>query len=215
VNSTLYVSLECFVTFQTVTDQMDDFSRLPERGGTKMVFILNWGWVDNAGQWQTRQLVASDLSAEAEAALSDAWKLELEALADSDGVRLIDLRLTHWGSTRLLLPELNWHDILLELILEEPIAVRGSFGFGLAEMAGALHRSGLIESEVRPLPPGPLAATAGAWWSAGEAKRLGISLNDVDAIKMIGAHGESSCRSMMEILAFLRKRASASLPEAA
>jgi hypothetical protein len=107
------------------------------------------------------------------------------------------------------------YDILLELILVEPIAVRGSFGFGLAEMAAALHASGVIESEVVRLPPGPLAATAGAWWAAREAQRLGIPLGKVDVIKTIGTYGQASCRNMMEILAFLRQRAMASLADAA
>jgi hypothetical protein len=209
------VLADCFVVLQTVTDQMDDFSRLPERGGVEMVFIVNWGWYDRAGQWHTGQLVARDLTAQAESALSEAWKIELDQIASSAGVPLTDLRLYHWGSTRLLLPELNWHDILLELILEEPIAVRGSFGFGLTEMAAALHASGLIESEVPPLPPGPLAATAGAWWSAKEAVRLGIPLDQVDVIQRIGAFGKGSCRGMMEVLALLRQRAAASMPEAA
>jgi hypothetical protein len=207
--------VECFVSVQTVTDQMDDFSRLPERGGVEMVFIVNWGWLDPAGQWHAGQLVANNLSSQAESALSDAWKIELDQIAKLASVPLEDLRLYHWGSTRLLLPELNWRDILLEVILEEPIAVRGSFGFGLAEMAAALHASGLAESEVPPLPPGPMAATAGAWWSAKEAERLAIPLAEVDVIKKIGAYGGASCRSMMEILALLRQRASAALPEAA
>jgi len=206
---------DCFVVMQMVTDQMDDFSRFPERGGVEMVFIVNWGWFDGAGQWHTRQLVAHDLSTKAEPALSEAWKIELEQIARSAGVPLMDLRLYHWGSTRLLLPEMNWHDTLLELILEEPIAVRGSFAFGLAEMAAALHAQGVIESEVPPLPPGPLAATAGAWWSAREAERLGVPMNEIDVIQKIGAYGEASCRSMMEILSFLRHQASASMPEAA
>jgi hypothetical protein len=206
---------ECFVVMQTVTDQMDDFSMLPERGGAEMVFIVNWGWHDRAGQWHTGQLVTRDLSAQAESTLSDAWKLELEQIATSAGARLADLRLYRWGSTRWLLPEMNWHDILLELILEEPIAVRGSFGFSLEEMAAALKAPGLIETEVPPLPPGPLAATAGAWWSAKEAVRLGVPMSEVDVIQKIGANGEASCRSMMEILTLLRQRASAPMPEAA
>ena len=207
--------LECFVTFQTVTDQMDEFSRLPERGGIEMVYLVTWGWFDRAGQWQSRHLSAHDLSAQAELALSEAWKAELEQIANSAGTRLADLRLYHWGSARLLRREMDWHDILLELVLEEPVAVRGSFGFGLPEMAAALHDCGLIQFGVPHLPPGPLAATAGAWWSAKEAKRLGIPLSDVDVIQKIQAFSEASCRSMMEILALLRRRAAASLPKAA
>jgi len=56
---------------------------------------------------------------------------------------------------------------------------------------------------------------AGAWWSAKEAARLGIPLSEVDVIRTIGTYGDASCRCMMEILALLRQRASASLSEAA
>ena len=206
---------DCFVVMHMVTDQMDDFSRLPERGGVEMVFMVNWGWHDRAGQWHTRQLVAHDLSAQAESALSEAWKIELEQIAISAGVPLVELRLNHWGSTHLPLPELNWHDMFVELILEEPISVRGSLSSGLAAMASAFHAAGLIQSELPPLPTGPLAATAGAWWSAREAQRLEIPLNDVDVIQMIGAYGDASCRGMMEVLTFLRQRASASQLKAA
>jgi hypothetical protein len=208
-------ALEVFVVTQMVTDQMDDFTRLPERGGVEMAFIVNWGWLDRASKWHTGQLVARDLSAQGESALSVAWRTELEQIANSAGVSLMDLRLYHWGSARLLLPEMNWHDILLELILVEPIAVRGSFSFALVEMAAALRTSGLIESDVPRLPPGPMAATAGAWWAASEAERLGIPLNEVDVIQKIGAYGEASSHSMMEILTFLRQIASASLADAA
>ncbi|HEX9547797.1 MAG TPA: hypothetical protein VF942_10690 [Acidimicrobiales bacterium] len=72
-----------------------------------------------------------------------------------------------------------------------------------------------IESEVPQLPPGPLAATAGAWWSAKEAVRLAVPMSEVDVIQKIGANGEASCRGMMEILTLLRQRASASMPAAA
>jgi hypothetical protein len=208
-------TLEIFVVSQMVTDQMDDFARLPERGGVDMVFLVSWGWLDRAGQWQSRQLVARDLSAQAETALAEAWRIELEQIANSAGVSPMDLRLYHWGSTRLLLSEMNWHDILLELILEEPIAVRGSFGFGLAEMAAALRASGLIESDIPRLPPGPLAATAGAWSAAREAASVQLPLKKTEQIQMIGRFSHAACRSIMEILGFLRRCATASLSEAA
>jgi hypothetical protein len=207
--------LEVFVVSQAVTDQMDDFTRLPERGGVEMVFAVNWAWLDRAGHRHSGQLVANDLSRKSESALSEAWKRELEQIAKAVGASLIDLRLYHWGSTRLLLPELNWHDIVFELILEEPIAVRGSLGFGLEEMAAALRASGLIEADVPRLPPGPLAAMAGAWWSAKEALHLGIPLSEVDVMQTIGMYGDASCRAMIEILGMLRKRASGSLADAA
>jgi hypothetical protein len=106
-------------------------------------------------------------------------------------------------------------DLLENLIHKEPVAVRGAFTFGMADMARALHSLGLIDTVLPPVPPGTLEAMAGAWSSAREAKQLGVALAQVDSMQVIGRFSSAACRSLMEILALLRQRASASLPEAA
>lgn len=206
---------ECFVVLQQVNDQMDDFSRIPQRGGTEMVYMVCWGWLDERGRWQESQLIARDLSEQAEKDLARAWRAELERMAAVFGVRLGDIRLFHWGSTRLLLHELYWQDLLYDVILGEPVAVHGSFGFGLADVTNALQKLGLIESAIPSLPPGPLAAMAAAWWSAAEAARQGTTLDQIEPIGRIAAYSAASCRSMMEVVGVLRRRAARALQQAA
>jgi hypothetical protein len=207
--------LEIFVSVQGVEDQADDFNRIPERGGTPMFYMITWGLLDRDGRWQTGQLVAGGLSSSAEAAMKTAWQAELSRLADSNGVKLRDIRLFHWGSHEGLLPELNWLPILNNVIHPEPVAVRGAFGFGLPEVARALKRLRLIEAVLPDQPRDPLAAMAGAWSAAKDAVSLQIPFQQTDPIQMIGKFSHEACRSMMEILTLLRQRASASLPEAA
>jgi hypothetical protein len=207
--------LEGFVSVQRVEDQADDFSRVPERGGTAMFFMITWGFLDRDGQWQTGQLVARDLSPSAEAEMITAWQTELNRLADMHGVQLRDIRLFHWGSHETLLPDLNWFPLLHNLIREEPVTVRGAFGFGLPEMAQAFHALGLIESAVPNEPRDPLAAMAGAWSAAKEARSLQIPLEQTAPIQVIGKFGHAACRNMMEIVTLLRKLAEASHAEAA
>jgi hypothetical protein len=207
--------LEVFVIVQRVEDQADDFSRVPERGGTAMFFMITWGFLDRDGQWQTGQLIARDLSPSAEVEMITAWQTELNRLADMHGVQLRDIRLFHWGSHETLLPDLNWFPLLHNLIREEPVTVRGAFGFGLPEMAQAFHALGLIESALPDEPRDPLAAMAGAWSAAKEAKSLHIPLEETAPIQVIGKFGHAACRSMMEIVTLLRKLAEASLAEAA
>ena len=206
--------LEVFVSLQTVNDQADDFNRVPERGGTPMFFMITWGLLVN-GHWQSWQLVAHDLSLSAEADMKLAWQTDLQRLADAHGVDLGGIRLFHWGNREVPLPDLNWFDLLDNLIHREPITVRGAFGFGLAEIARALHTLGLIETALPAIPGGPLEAMAGAWSSAEEAARLGIALEQVGPIEVIGSFSQALCRSMTEIVALLRRQASAALPEAA
>ena len=207
--------LECFVMVESVNDQDDDFNQLPERGGTPMFFMITCGLLDVNGQWHSRQLTARDLSRSAETDLRMAWKAELNRLAESHGVEPQDIRLFHWGPLPPTFPVGAYFDLLENLIHKEPVTVRGAFTFGLADMARAFHCLGLIETALPAVPPGTLAAMAGAWSSAREAKRLGVALEQVDSMQVIGLFSSAACRSMMEILGSLRQRASASLPEAA
>jgi hypothetical protein len=79
-----------------------------------------------------------------------------------------------------------WFDLLENLIHQEPVTVRG-----------ASHAGGDV------------------WSSSREAKQLGVALEQVDSMQVIGLFSSAASRSMMEILGLLRQRASASLPEAA
>jgi hypothetical protein len=199
---------------ESVNDQDDDFNELPNRGGTPMVFMITWGWVDPSGTWQSRQLIARDLSPSAAIEMKATWQAELNQLADGQGVQPEDIRLFHWGPFHDL-PLNNPFDLLENLIHKEPVAVRGAFSFGMADIARALHSLGLIDTVLPAEPPGTLEAMAGAWSSAHEAKRLGVALEEIDSMRLIGRFSSAACRSMMEILTLLRHRAAAALPNAA
>jgi hypothetical protein len=207
--------VECFVNFQAVNDQADDFSRVPGRGGTAMFFMITWGFVHGNGQWQTGQLVARELSRSAEDDMKTAWLAQLERLADTYRVKLREIRLIHWGNPHVPVPDLNWFDLLDNLIHPEPVTVRGAFGFCLAEMARALHALGLIETALPDRPVGSMETMAGAWSSAREAASLQVPLEQTGPIQMISRFSHELCRSMMETLVFIRQRAQASLVEAA
>jgi hypothetical protein len=129
-------------------------------------------------------------------------------------VRPEDIRLFHWAPLHDL-PLNNPFDLLENLIHKEPIAVRGAFTFGMADIARALHSLGLIDTVLPAEPPGTLEAMAGAWSSAHEAKRLGVALEEIDSMRLIGRFSSAACQSMMEILTLLRHRAAAALPDAA
>jgi hypothetical protein len=199
--------VERFVSIQSVDDQADDFSRLPDRGGTAMVFMITWGFVDRGGQWQTGQLIAHDLTLPAETELIAAWHAQLRQWANAEGVRERDIRLMHWGNPHVPLPELNWFDLLENVIHEEPVTVRGAFGFGLPEIARALHDLGLIETALPDRPIGTLETMAAAWSAATEAAELQVPLAETAPMQMIAKFSQDLCRSMMETLVVLRKRA--------
>ena len=209
---------ECFVIVGAVTDQAEDFTQLPERGGAPMVYMITWGWISGDGRWQTKQLIARDLSLAAETELKAASKKELTRIAEQAGVPVEKLRLFHWGIAQFPWPDGNWYDLLDNVIYREPVAVRGAFGFSLPKMAQAFYDLGLIATSPPHLPAEPttpLSAMAGVWGAAKEATERGWLLGQTPVVQTIGLYAHDACKSMMEIVALLRRQASAALPEAA
>ena len=50
--------LEFYVDFESVSDLNDDFSKMPERAGTPMIFMIGCGHMER-GEWVCRQFTAS------------------------------------------------------------------------------------------------------------------------------------------------------------
>ncbi len=151
-------ALEFYVDFETVSDVDDDFSTLPTKGGTPLIYMVGCGHIEN-GAWTFRVFTVDELTPAAEATALDAWHEHMAVVTE----RLApghDPLVFHWSNAeRSVLetaynsacrrhdrtwPELNWFDFLSEVVREEPVAVRGSLGFGLKSVAKAMHKLGLI-----------------------------------------------------------------------
>jgi hypothetical protein len=78
-----------------------------------------------------------------------------------------------------------------------------------------LRQSCLIETTLPERPVGTLETMAGAWSAASEAAERQVPLEQTAQIQMIARFSRDLCRSMMETLVFLRKRAQSSLGQAA
>ena len=101
-------------------------------------------------------------------------------------------------------PEIRWYDFLSRVVRQHPIIVSGSFGFGLKSIATAMHKHGLIETVWETGPTDGLGAMVGAWWSFEEAKRLSCDMRDIDLMDEILKYNEIDCKTMMEIIVYLR-----------
>ena len=82
--------------------------------------------------------------------------------------------------------------------------MRGAHGFGLKPVTKAMRALGLIDVEWGDGPADGLGAMVGAWWSAEEAQRRGVSMIELDLMQDIRAYNEVDCRAMMEIVHVLR-----------
>ena len=214
-------ALEFYVDFETVSDLADDFTRIPERGGQALIFMIGCGHVEDGG-WVFRCFVADDLTEKSEAAVIDSWLGYMESVRQrrmpgGDAPMVI-----HWSpaevsnfetaynSAKQRHPDKEWasprwFDFLNKVVKPGPVVVRGAMAFGLKAVAMAMHEHELIETVWADGPADGLGAMVGAWWCDEEAKRVGVSLQSLDLMKEIMQYNEVDCRVMMEAVRYLRR----------
>jgi predicted RecB family nuclease len=219
------VPAEFYVDFETTLDLYDDFAAFPEKGAAPLIYMTGCGWLEDPldpATWQFRCFVADRLTEEDEARMLDAWIAFMRETCEERGTTLKDARLFHWHWAEPSFLEtaynssvvrhgqhdwasLPWVDLLHALFKAEPILVGGTSGYGLKEIARALHAEGIIDTLWSDGVGGGMEAMAGAWWADAEAAKTGGSMRDFDVMEAIERYNEIDCRVMAEILAWLRR----------
>jgi len=212
--------LEFYVDFETVSNLADDFSRLPETGGQALIFQIGCGHWGSEG-WSFAQFTVDRLTEADEGAMIGRWSAHMDALRRERGLDWEDVRLIHWWAAETASldtaynaarvrhgdpdwPQLPWFDFLTRVVRPVPVTVRGAFAFGLKPLATAMHRQGLIQTVWGEGPTDGLGAMVGAWWCDAEAARTGVSMPELPLMVEIGRYNEVDCRSMAEIVSWLR-----------
>ena len=214
-------TLEFYVDFEYVSDLDDDFSRIPERGGHPLIFMLGCGHVEN-GEWQWACFIADRLTERSEADVIDAWFAHMEAVRQRLAPSGDEPKVIHWSRAEQSVletqfnsamrrhpdkewPAPNWFDFLGKVVREEPVVVRGALGFGLKAVARAMHSHGYIGTDWGAGPADGMGAMVGAWSCELEAGERGCTLSETDLMQDIARYNEVDCKVMMEIVRYLRE----------
>lgn len=215
--------LEFFVDFETVSDVNDDFSRFPDKGGQPLIFMIGCGHLED-GEWRFSCFVADRLNAAAEGVAIDSWIEHMRSVRLRLGVSDTP-RAFHWAHAEQSTlataynsacqrhqdkswansPDFVWFDFLKNVVKEQPVVVRGAFGFGLKEIAKTLHGHGLIKTSWEDSAVDGVGAMVGAWHCDREAADKGGRLADTALMQEIRRYNAVDCRVMQEILEYLRQ----------
>lgn len=212
--------VEFYVDFETVSDLDDDFSRIPEKGGQPLIFMVGCGHVEN-GQWQWACFTADALTEDAEAKIIDDWLTHMAKVKKQLNPNGEPPLVFHWSHAEQSTFETafnsacerhpekswiapNWFDFLKRVIREEPVVARGAMAFGLKSIAKAMHELGLVDTLWEAGLTDGLGAMVGAWSCVREARDRGCRLVDTDLMQEIARYNEVDCRVMMEIVRYLR-----------
>ena len=173
------------------------------------------------GEWKWTGFTVESLTESSEAEIIDSWVAHMEEVKQRIDPNGDEPLVFHWSHAEQSTfetafnsakerhpakgwPDPRWYDFLKLVIREEPVVVRGAFGFGLKSIANAMHGHGLIETLWDAGPTDGLGAMVGAWWSASEAENLDCSLGDVQMMMEIQRYNEVDCKVMMEIIRYLK-----------
>jgi len=213
--------IEFYVDFETVTDLSDDFSRLPQKGGQPLIFMIGCGHMEN-DQWEFSSFTVEYLTESEEEKIIVSWMEHMSVVAQRLSSSNDAPRIFHWSHAEdsFLVraynsawerhnnptwPQVNWYDFLQNVVKSEPVTVKGAMAFGLKAIAKSMYKLGLIETSWEDGPSDGLGAMVGAWWASEEASNTGKTLPQIDLMKEIIEYNEVDCKVMMEIIAYLRR----------
>ena len=89
--------MEFYVDFEFCSDLNDDFSKLPEKGGQPLIFMIGCGHVEH-GEWQFKSLVAEHLSAGEEIRIINEWVDHMGSVRDRLDPQNGIPRVFHWSA---------------------------------------------------------------------------------------------------------------------
>lgn len=212
--------IEFYVDFEFVSDLSDDFTHMPEKGGQPLIFMIGCGHLEDT-KWFFKSFTVETLSEVSEAKIIDEWIHHMETVRVRVGPDVSEPTLFHWSPAEVTnfqnaynsakdrhptkdWPSLRWFDFLGKVVREEPVVVKGAFGFGLKAVSSALHSEGLIETLWGDGPSDGLGAMVAAWWCDAEAKNQNVQMSSIDLMREVIEYNEVDCKVMMEIIGYLR-----------
>ena len=214
-------AVEFYVDFEYCSDLDDDFSKLPEKGGQPLIFMIGCGHVEN-GKWKFKSLVANRLTEDEELRIIREWVEHMSAVRDRLDPGNSQPRIFHWSNAEVTVlekaynsarerhggradwPDLNWYDFLSNVMEREPVVVRGALRFGLKAVANAMYSHNIIEANWADSPVDGLGAMVGAWRCDEEAEKQGVPMTELPLMHEIVRYNEVDCKVMMEIVRYLR-----------
>jgi hypothetical protein len=197
--------LEFFVDIEYLNDAM-----LEEEKLNSLTFMLGLGYVVN-NKWNYKCFVTNDLSIESEKKITNQFYnfINKQTRSAAKYFKSNEIpNIYHWSSTEynffnkekkegVVSQQLRWVD-MLKIFKDEPIAIRGALKYGLKEISGAMHKLGYIadtwsECDIKD---GRQAMVL--------AKKYYIH-RDKSIMNRITQYNESDCKSMYNIITYLRK----------
>lgn len=214
-------SLEFYIDFEFINNVVSD--KLNTSGftsATSNLFMIGVGHIEN-GEWQFRHFTTKVINEQEEERIFKefheyvyAKMVEKGYDPDVEQPRFIHWYRVEWDEYHKAFAKFNmsafpthinrWFDLQL-LFKQEPISIKGSLGYGLKSIAKAMYSHGMIETVWDGSIDDGLSAMVGAWKASEEALEKNIDMRTTPKMRDIIKYNEVDCKTLYEILDYLRK----------
>jgi hypothetical protein len=191
---------EIFVDFETFVDVFSSNEDLPYQDKTDTIFMIGVYYYNGIG-WVYRNFTATESTLQEENRIMNEFMGFLKMLNYP--------KMWYWHAERMLWSSAenrqyksrddwyltNWAD-MATLFREEPVVIKDCYKFGLKEVAKAMRKHGLVETQIESKCNSGLSASVMAW-TAYETKNW-------DLLKDIAKYNEFDVKVLHEILTYLR-----------
>jgi len=219
------IPFEFFIDIETVNNLMGDFSTIPYEEPDTTIFLIGVGYIDKYAKWNFKKFVTHSLSYEEERRILIEFNNFILSITQNNNYRLF-----HWGhyektefgkavqrqnlETIWKLNEQNnciMIDIL-KIMREEPIVVKGAFGFGLKDISKSMFKYGLIKNYYSTNDTNKnnhrvingQGAMIAAWNCHKDALAKNVSMDELPLMKEIIKYNEMDCKLLYDIIEYLR-----------
>ena len=157
---------DLFVDFETFSDICQSFDTLPIQKSFNRIYLIGVGWMED-GEWKYKKFIAKENTQQA----------ELKIMTDFE--KFINQRnnpkLFYWHAEKNFwkrscpsssplnkVLDHNWID-MCKIFRQEPIVIKGCFGFGLKEIAKNMIKHNLISTKLESDCTNGMTAMVRAW----------------------------------------------------
>lgn len=206
---------EIYVDFETITDIFSPFSELPEQKSTDMIFMIGIWW-KNRGNWEYKRFLCNEGTYEEEYRIMNDfniflkqqkypimwyWYAENKIWSKAEN-RQFDITTDKETKKNILSWNISskWKDIC-KIFTTEPIVIKDCFKFGLKQIASAMKKHGMINTEMDSTCTSGMTACIEAW----KVYNTNTNPNDSLIMKDIEKYNQFDVEVLYDIMTYLRK----------
>jgi len=203
--------MEFFLDYETMNSNFDKVS-LENLQGIELIFMIGVGFNNKENNWEFKSFILEEKTKESERKmLDDFWLFINGKLKEYNKKESVFI---HWSQAekivyeKIQLRHLNLENKklidLYQVFINEPIVVKGALNYSLKTIANALNKNDLIKVNWNSSNPCSNGLNAMIMAIKCYEKNKKIS-NAIPTIKNIEEYNEVDCKSLYEILNYLRK----------